>query len=242
MISDEQRSEILAGIRGVIPRSLLVDVQQQFPVAASQAEAAVTASKEAVSAGVTLSRKRASKATGLVRFQMIDEMFENSIVRAGGEFVNSIEIEKKPGETRKAPVFLTTGRFGGTMVGFASHREKDDLPVKNASRIVLCSQNRGLMQDMFQPLEKFTERERFVLIMVRRDRHSIGKLEEMTVCVVSSDLKQFLIQESLTEFLAGYGTDTSATKKSSIQLKPVKRAFKATHVDEADEKAKGVKG
>ena len=118
MISDERRFEFESAIRRDVPRDLLVEIEHQFGLAAQQAEAAVSGSQAAVAHGVALSRRRASRATGLVRFQIIDEMFEQMLNRHGAEFVKSVPIEQSPDEIKDAPVYLTTGRFGHTMIGF----------------------------------------------------------------------------------------------------------------------------
>ena len=94
MISDERRFEFESAIRRDVPRDLLVEIEHQFGLAAQQAEAAVSGSQTAVTHGVALSRRRASRATGLVRFQIIDEMFEQMLNRHGAEFVKSVPIEQ----------------------------------------------------------------------------------------------------------------------------------------------------
>lgn len=84
-----------------------------------------------------------------MRYNIIDEAFEQILARNGAEFVKSVPVEYTPDEVKLAPVHLTTGVLGHTMVGFASHRELIDTPVKNATRRALCYQNRGLLPDFF---------------------------------------------------------------------------------------------
>lgn len=238
MVDDEQRAHILDGIRRDVPRALFVDVQQDFPIAAQQAEASVTVSSETTGGGVLLSRKRQSKAVGLVRHQVLDEMFEKAIVRNGGEFVSRVKVEFGEDEIRDLPVFLTTGRFGGTLVGFASHRDTNDAPVKNATRLALCSQNQGLDADLFRPRESFTDRERFILIMVQRDPFAIGKLASISVGVVNPKIEQYIVLEKIEEFLAGYGASRE-TPKRGIALRSVTKSFKDMIGETENDQAEG---
>lgn len=238
MLDDEQRAHILDGIRCDVPRALLVDVQQNFPIAAQQAEISVSTSKEATAGGVTLSRKRQSKAVGLVRHQLLDEMFESAITRNGGEFISRVPVEFGKDEVRELPVYLTTGRFGGTLVGFASHRESNDTPVKNETRSALCSQNKGLDADLFRPREKFTDRERFIVIMVQRDPSAIGKLASISVGVANTKVDQFIVLEKIEDFLAGYGASREAPKRG-IALRPVTKSFKDTIAGSESDQAEG---
>lgn len=237
MVDDEQQAHILDGIRRDVPRALFVDVQQHFPIAAQQAEASVSTSKEITTGGVALSRKRQSKAVGLVRHQLLDEMFENAIVRNGGEFVSRVPVEFGE-DVRELPVYLTTGRFGGTLVGFASHRDANDAPVKNATRSALCNQNRGLDGDLFRSREKFTDRERFVVIMVQRDPSAIEKLASISVGVANTKVDQFIVLEKIEEFLAGYGASREAPKRG-VALRSVSKSFKDTIAGTETDQAKG---
>lgn len=227
MVDDEQRADILDGIRRDVPRALFVNIQQDFPIAAQQAELAVAASKETTAGGVALSQKRQSKAVGLVRHQVLDEMFENAIVRNGGEFISRVKVEFGSDKIKELPIYLTTGRFQGTLVGFASHRDPNDAPVRNATRSALCSQNKGLDDDLFRARESFTDRERFVLIMVQRDPLAIGKLASISVGVANTKVEQFIVLEKIEEFLAGYGASREAPKRE-IALRPVTKSFKDT--------------
>lgn len=227
MIIEERRFEFEAAIRRDVPRNVFVEVNEQFPLAAEQADAAVRSSHGAVNNGVMLSRPRQSKAIGLVRHQIIDEAFEQIMLRNGAEFVKSVPVEYQPDEIRDTQVHLTTGLFGHTMVGFASHRELTDAPVKNASRRALCYQNRGLSPDFFHPPEMFNDRKRLVLIMVRRDPVILGKIASMTVSVLDSKLETFIYQADIDDFLAGYGTAPVSGKAPPL-LKAVTRGYKAS--------------
>lgn len=238
MVDDEQRAHILDGIRRDVPRALFVDVQQDFPIGAQQAEVSVAVSSDTTTGGVSLSRKRQSKAVGLVRHQVLDEMFEKAIGRNGGEFVSRVKVEFGADEVRALPVYLTTGRFGGTLVGFASHRDANDAPVKNATRLALCSQNQGLDADLFRARETFTDRERFVVIMVQRDPFAIGKLASISVGVANTKVEQFIVLEKIEEFLAGYGASREAPKRG-IALRSVTRSFKDTIAETESDQAEG---
>lgn len=229
MTSDDRKLEIEFGIRRSVPRDLFIDLLQDFPAAAAQADLAIGQSHTAVTNGVQLSRSRQSKAIGLVRYQLLDEVFERLLIRHGGEAVRSVKVETKPDEFKSSPLHLTTAQFGDTFVGFASHRELQDAPIKNATRLALCHQNRGLSPDLFHGPEMFNDRQRFVLIMVRRDPALLGKIASMTISVLDSRNETFLFQSDIAEFLAGYGAAPSvgtASGKQPPKLRPVAGSFK----------------
>lgn len=233
MISDERKHEFEAAIRRDIPRNALVEVKTLFPRAAEQADIAVSTSHKAVPDGLPLSRYRQSRSVGLIRHSIIDEAFEQILTRNGAEFVKSVPIEYAPDEIKLAPVHLTTGLFGHTMVGFASHRELHDTPVKNATRRALCYQNRGLSSDLFHPPEMFSDRQRMVIIMVRRDPNVLGKIASLTLSVVDSRQETFVYQSDIDEFLAGYGAEGIAPVKRPVVFKTVKGGFKDTNGEES---------
>lgn len=225
MIPDELRLTYEAAIRADIPRSVLIEVSQSFPLAAEQAHTTVLKSKEIVEGGVALSSSRAKRAVGLLRFQVLDQAFEEIVIRNGGEIINRVPIEHSSSGATEASVYLTTGKFGGTLLGFASHRETSDLPVKNASRRVLCSQNRGLTWDFFRSLERFDERDRFALILARRNTGDISKIDSLTISLIDPQFEDFLFQANLNEFLAAYGEHPKGDVRK-IVLRRGARRFK----------------
>lgn len=227
MISDERKFEFETAIRRDIPRNALVEVKTLFPRAAEQADLAVRTSHEVVTDGLSLARFRQSRAVGLIRYNIIDEAFEQILHRNGAEFVKSVPVEFNQDELSLAPVYLTTGVFGQTMVGFASHRELVDVPIRNATRRALCYQNRGLSPDLFHPPEMFGDRQRMVIIMVRRDPIELGKIASLTLSVVDTKQESFIYQADIDDFLAGYGSDSSGDVKRKVVLKPVEGSFKS---------------
>jgi len=241
MISEERKLEIENGIRRSVPRDVFIDIMQDFPAAAEQADKAIGDSHKAVANGVALSRARHSRAAGLVRHQLLDEVFERALIKHRGEAVRLVQVETKPDEFKLAPLHLTTALFGNTLVGFASHREVEDAPVKNATRRALCYQNRGLSPDLLHGLEMFTDRKRFVLIMVRRDPALQGRIASMTVSVLDSRGESFISQSDIADFLAGYGAlgvVPSATDKAPPKLRPSRGRFKDRGERKADDENK----
>ncbi|OHV23708.1 hypothetical protein EOS93_02455 [Rhizobium sp. RMa-01] len=226
MITDERKLEFELAIRKDLPRNVLVEAIEMFPIAAEQADTAVGTSHKSVANGLALSRRRQSRSAGILRHNIIDEAFEQILSRNGAEFVTSVPVEVTPDEIRQSAVYVTTGCFGQTMVGFASHREKEDAPSKNASRRALCSQNRGLSPDFFHPPEMFNDRKRLVLIMVRRDPQVLGKIASMTISLVDSKVESFICQWDINEFLAGYGAETAVKTKRPVAFKKVTKSFK----------------
>jgi hypothetical protein len=207
-----------AEVRRDIPRDFLLDVKDYFSAAAKQAELAISNSHRAIDNGIPIGVRRRNQGAGLVRYFIIDEAFEQLLARHGGEPVNSVKIEGVDGQ-KSVRLHLTTARFGATLIGFASHFNTDDLPVKNATRKALCAQNRGLIRDLLTGPELYRDRERFVLVMVRRDRSDIGKIASMTISISDDRISQYLMQANINDFLASYGTQPAAGKPSAITLK-----------------------
>jgi hypothetical protein len=224
MTEDEKVDQFVRDTRRQVPREFLVDFLDAAEHAAKTAKQVVWGTVDEPRQGIKLSARRANRATGLVRFQYLDEVFEATALRHGGELVSRIELELG-GQERTDPVFLTTVRFGSVLVGFASHREQDDLPVANQSRKALARLNTGLSRDLFSiGDEHFTESERFVILMLQRDRYDVGRIARISIAMVSADLQQYLFKEGVTEFLAGYGADV--IPKPEVRLKKPTAGFR----------------
>lgn len=234
-MEDEEEPELpdyQAAVRKDIPRPLLVDVKAAFETAAMQAKKAILNSHTAVDGGIVLGERRGNRAAGLIRFEVTDEAFEGILSRHGGTFISQVKVSRRD-EVRQSPIYLTTAQFGGTLLGFASHREVLDLPSKNATRKALCEQNVGLGRDLFRGPELYVDRERFVLIMVQRDRFDIGTVASMTVAIVDPMITQFVMQKDINEFVASYGTEPVVAR--GIVLKKDAGRFRGKG-DEGDEK------
>lgn len=231
MISVERKIEFETAIRKDVPRNALVEVNTLFPRAAEQADTAVRTSHEAVTDGLSLSRYRQSRSVGLIRYNIMDEAFEQILHRNGAEFVKSVPVEFAPDELALAPIHLTTGVFGQTLLGFASHRELSDVPAKNATRRALCYQNRGLSPDLFHPPELFGDRQRAVIIMVRRDPIKLAKIASLTLSIMDSRQESFIFQADIEDFLAGYGTESAGGSKREIVFKQVESSFKSAEAE-----------
>lgn len=222
-----------AAVRRDVPRAFLIDVQEYFSRAAKQAKLAVTTSHTLIDGGIPLGVRRGNQLSGLIRYGITDEGFEQLVARHAGEPVGQVRVDGIDGP-KNAPVYLTTARFGATLIGFASHHQADDLPVKNASRKALAAQNAGLGTDLFRPKELYVDRERFVLIMVRRDPSDVGKVASITMTMTDPQITQFIMQADLNEFLASYGSVPRTG--TGIVMKKVAKRFRAD--DQPAEKTK----
>ncbi|MGQ2902267.1 MAG: hypothetical protein ACT6RL_10245 [Neoaquamicrobium sediminum] len=224
MTEDEKAEQFVREARNQVPREFVVDFLEAAEDAAKMAKQVVWGGADEPARRINLSGRRANRATGLVRFQYLDEVFEATALRHRGELVSRIELELD-GKERIDPVFLTTVRFGNALVGFASHREQDDLPVANQSRKALARLNAGLTRDLFRPGDQdFTESERFVVLMLQRDRYDVGRIARVSVAMVSADLQKYLFKEEVTEFLSGYGADLQP--KPAVRLKKPDAGFR----------------
>lgn len=221
MADVDPRDEYQARLRQDIPRELFLDVQDKFPIASAGAKTAVFGSELAKPA-MALDDRRGNRAAGLVRFQFWDQAFEDIVARHGGELIASIPLDDLKGEPKSQPLYLTTARFGGTLLGFCSHRDVDDLPVSNQTRRALCAFNQGLDLDLFSK-ESFGERRRFASILVRRDRFDIGKIASISIGLIDAKVSSYIVKSEINEFVAGYGAVQSVDRV--IPLKRRARRF-----------------
>ncbi len=222
-----------AAVRKDIPRELLVDVKAAFETAAVQAKNAILNSHLAIDSGIVLGERRGNRAAGLIRFEVTDEAFEGILTRHGGTFVSQVKVVRRD-EVRESPIYLTTAQFGGTFLGFASHREVLDLPSRNATRRALCEQNAGLGRDLFRSPELYVDRARFVLIMVQRAKFDIGAIASMTVSIIDPMMTHFVMQKDVNEFLASYGSEPAA--KRDVVLKKDAGRFRGKGSDREQKK------
>jgi len=213
---EDRSEELLLAIRGDVPRQFVVDVAEKFAVAANQAKTSVMVPPDDVEA-IKLSSGRGHKAVGLVRHQIFDEAFEQIAVKNGAELKGVIVVPATDGKSSEKRLFITVAEFGNTLIGFASHRERADLPSGNQSRRVLCAMNEGLGPDLLDSREDFGKRQRFAVIMVQRDLADVGKIASMTLAVVDRAIRNYLAQVDIKDFLAGYGAKPSAG--TSVKLK-----------------------
>jgi len=233
MLEMAQQLEFAAGIRRDVPRNILVEVQEVFPVGARQADHSVNSSESKEERPLVLSSRRKRLAIGLLRAQMLDEAFEQILTRNGVEFVRQIKIDVGTDEKKDTPVFLTVGRFGSTLLGFASHLKIEDLPNKRSkSRRALCTLNRGLTRDLFGHPESYRDADRFAVLMVRRDLEDVSKIATITVCLIDARQERFVYQQELGEFLAGYGSTSGVPARRTTLLKSVKTTFKGSPTGE----------
>ncbi|WP_421359701.1 hypothetical protein [Agrobacterium rosae] len=235
MLEMAQQVEFAAGIRRDVSRAILLEVQEVFPVGARQADHSINFAESREERPLVLSSRRKRLAIGLLRAQMLDEAFEQILTRNGVEFVRQIRIDVGTDEKKETPVFVTVGRFGSTLLGFASHLKADDLPNKRSkSRRALCTLNSGLTRDLFNHPESYRDADRFAILMVRRDLEDVSKIAMITVCLIDAKQERFVYQQELSEFLAGYGSASGVRPRRTTVLKPVKTTFKGSPTGEQE--------
>lgn len=233
-MDETELPDYMAAVQRDVPRALFVDVQALFPLAAAQAKLATTTSHTLLEGGIPLGVRRGNRLSGLIRFGVTDEAFELLVAKHGGDPVNQVQVSYPDGP-KNLPVFLTTARFGQTLVGFASHWEKGDVPTKNASRLALSAQNIGLGADIFRPKELYVDRMRFVVVLVRRDPFDVGKIAGITVAMTDPQMTQLIMQRDINEFLASYGSEPE--KRARFRMKGTTRKFRGD--DESADKQAG---
>ena len=72
-----------------------------------------------IDGGTPLGARRGNQMAGMLRFHVTDEAFEQIVAKLEGEFVGQVQVSGIDG-TEMRPLYLTTARFGGTLIGFAS--------------------------------------------------------------------------------------------------------------------------
>lgn len=213
-----------AAIKVDVPRGLLIDFAERVKLAARQSKLTVVKETRATADEIRLAPQRANKVAGLIRHEYVDEVFSEICDRFEGERLGSILIDD--GKVEKAkPLFLSTYRFGCTLLGFASHFHRDDLPRLNKTRKTLCSLNAGLLPDMFRPPEAFTKSERFAVLMLQRSPNDIGAYSSVSIGIVDARGIQYVFQEELSDFLSGYGSVPSPVERRTIKLRDRKKGM-----------------
>lgn len=225
---DSLLDEHRRAVRADVPRDVLVTFIDRVKHAAAQSKRTVV--KEGVPAPdeIRLAPQRANKVAGLIRHEFVDEVFNEIADQYGGERIGSIKVSSGD-KTENKPLFLSTFRFGGTLLGFGSHFQRDDLPRLNKTRRTLCSLNEGLLPDLFRKPQQFKENERFAVLMLQRSSGDIGSFSSMSIGVVDAKGSQFVFQDELSDFLAGYGSSsaTGSTRKIVLRQRKQDAAAKA---------------
>ncbi|MCB1467497.1 MAG: hypothetical protein KDK08_10240 [Rhizobiaceae bacterium] len=211
-----------AAVRVDVPRGLLIDFAERVKLAARQSKLTVVRESRPTADEIRLAPQRANKVAGLIRHEYVDEVFSAICDRFEGERLGSVLVGEGKDEKAK-PLFLSTYRFGGTLLGFASHFHRDDLPRLNKTRKALCSLNAGLLPDMFRPPEVFTENERFAVLMLQRSPSDIGAYSSVSIGIVDARGIQYVFQEELSDFLSGYGSAPSRVERRTIRLRERKK-------------------
>lgn len=205
-----------------LPRGLLVDFVEQVKLAAAQSKRTVWKEGPRAPDEIRLQPRRANKVAGLIRHEFVDEVFSEIAERYEGERQGRIQVATADKGEQK-PLFLSTFKFGGTLVGFGAHFRREDLPRLNKTRRTLCSLNVGLIPDLLSPARAFDERERFAVLMLQRSPHDIGQYTSISIALVDAQATQYVFQDELSEFLAGYGTSEKKIGRRTVVLRDRKR-------------------
>ncbi|WP_349366795.1 MAG: hypothetical protein ABL311_04730 [Nitratireductor rhodophyticola] len=205
-------------VRSDLPRNLLVDFIDRVKVAAAQSKRTVVKSELPTVDEIRLAPQRANKVAGLIRHEYVDEVFTEIASRHHGERVGSVEVPSRDKPKSKS-LYLSTFRFGGTLLGFGSHFQREDLPRLNKTRKALCALNEGLLPDLFRRVQNFSESERFAVLMLQRSHTDIGVYSSMSIGLIDNRGTQWVFRDELSDFLAGYGAAEEREGRRTIRLK-----------------------
>lgn len=190
-------TDILPAVQAAVPRGFWVDVMDHFAAAAAGA-------KRAVFDNTSLEVARAHRVAGLMRHAMLSQEFEQLCDTHGGELVHSVRIDDPFYGIEDRRLFLSTYRFGSLLIGFASHRSAEELPSRTQTRQALAMLNASMTPSLFAEPLPFSAEERFLVVMVRRDEHDIGKIAALTVALLDGVQHEFLFQRPIEDMLASY--------------------------------------
>lgn len=145
--------------------------------------------------------RRIRSAEGVLRFNKIEERFEEVCKEHGGKALGGGVI---PNTDRKIfqPFFRFEAEGQGFIFGLAMMPEPKTLPHKNKSRAAGVSINRHLVPSLFDD-EGPKMGDIFVLLLVSRDRTRAGFIEEIAIGVIDSKYETFLFYEPLDKFFSG---------------------------------------
>ena len=120
----------------------------------------------------------------------------------------------------------------GFVLGLAAMPEAGSLPAKNMSRRAGVTLNYHLTPRLDLDGDGPKIGDIFILLLVARDRHSAGKIEEIAIGVIDSGYEQYLFYEPLQSYLEGYADKPAIPSPgpvkpagSSLRLKPAITPF-----------------
>lgn len=152
-----------------------------------------------------LNKRRQPKVSGLVRFPMLEQAFEEVCELHGGLSIGPV-IEGTDWKVYQP--FFRFGSIGeGMVIGLASIPEPGKLPTANLSRKSGVKLNYFLTPRLDLDGTGPRKNDVFVLILVCRDRARAGRLEVKAVGVIDAEFSEFLHYQTLEEFMAAQ-TDT----------------------------------
>jgi hypothetical protein len=152
-----------------------------------------------------LNKRRQPKVSGLVRFPMLEQAFEEVCGQHGGLLIGPVI------DGTDWKIYQPFSRFGpvgeGMVIGLASIPEPGKLPTPNLSRKSGVKLNYFLTPRLDLDGTGPRGNDVFVLVLVCRDRAKAGRLQVMAVGVIDAEFNEFLHYETLEEFMASQ-TDT----------------------------------
>ncbi|MBI1360265.1 MAG: hypothetical protein GC155_08275 [Alphaproteobacteria bacterium] len=147
---------------------------------------------------------RSARAEGFVRFQKLEQTFQEVGDRHGGECLLGHLV---PGTDQA--FFQPMQRFGVCVVGISSQPEPGELPTKNKTRGAAVSMNLFCTPTLPFGPEFETDPDLYVALLVSRDPTVRGTAKDVEIAVIDATFSRFVFRQSLKDFLASYPDDGS---------------------------------
>jgi hypothetical protein len=206
-------TEIRRRLRTVLPKDLMIDLEDHLRADALKAHEVIRDGFE----GLTALRARALE--GQARFRICEQGFEDVCKLHGGHLLDGGIIPKT--ELKIFQPFMRFEHEGkGVILALASMPETGSLPTKNKSRLagVTINFDLSLRLDFDGKGPKIGDI--FAVLLVARDRTRAGKIEEIALGVIESNYENFLFYEPLDGFLSEDSDVPRDTAKEPEEVQP----------------------
>ena len=224
------RDEIATIIATDVPREALLDMTDELI-------AGETTSRKCISEGTKLKGKRASRASGFVRFLVNEDSFERVALAHGGAPLSNGMLPVLDLKVHQ-PYHLFGDR---TLFGFASSGVPGDLPKANKSRSHASQLN--LEYEPHLDVMGTGSDKIFALLVSSRWADKQDGSMGIRIAVISHNYDHFLLDEPLEVFLARYadlgniaGTEARPSGGNLVQLRKSPKIFRpGERRDETDD-------
>jgi hypothetical protein len=234
---------VRARLRHVLPRDLLIDLDDTVRAGSLKAHAVIRDH-----AGLK-KKRNARGAEGQLRFRILEEDFETICALHGGRLLEGGVMPNT--DLAIYQPFMRFEQDGqGVILALATMPATGELPAKNKSRVagVTINYDLSLRLDLDGTGPKVGDI--FAVLVVARDREQAGKIEEIALGVIESNYESYLYYEALDGVLADAAdierddesTPPPETPAPRVTLKKVVKRFVPPEAPNPEDEEGGAEG